>query len=122
MAQLALLATVPVLLGVAAAGYLGAIRGARALWTALAFTLVLAVLVWGWWGSGLSPFVQRFVAPIAVYLPPLTLAGVALSLLERPRWTVKTVSLVAIGAAASNIFLAQFFFVLGCAGGLWVCP
>jgi hypothetical protein len=121
MVRLALFATLPVILGVTAAGYVGNRRGAAALWTVLAVTIALAVIIWGLQAAS-APFTQRFIAPIAVYLPPLVLAGVALSALGRARWTLKTVSLVAIGAAASNVLLAQFFFVLGCVGSLWECP
>ena len=121
MVQLALFATVPVLLGVAAAGYLGARRGAFVLWTTIAASIAMGALAWGLETTS-APFAQRFLAPIAVYLPPLTLAGIVLMLLGRPRWTAKTVGLVAIGAAASNIVLAQYFFVMGCAGRLWECP
>ena len=121
MLEIALFATVPVVLGVAAAGYFGARRGTTALWITLGATIAVAAVAWGL-QTGSAPFVQRFIAPTAVYLPPLLLAGAVLSFLGRPSWTAKTVSLVAIGAAAANIFLAQFFFVLGCAGGLWDCP
>ena len=117
MIQLALFATVPVLLGVVAAGY----RGALVLSMTLAASIAIAALAWGLETTS-APFAQRFLAPIAVYLPPLTLAGIALMLVGRARWTATTVGLVAIGAASSNILLAQYFFVAGCAAGLWECP
>jgi hypothetical protein len=121
MIGLALQATLPIFLGVLLAGWLGRRRGAPALWAGLSATALIAVGVWGMPMSD-APLVQRYGAPLAVYVPPLLLAGVALSLLGRPRWTVAAVSLLAGAVAASNILLGQFFFVLGCAGNLWECP
>jgi hypothetical protein len=122
MIGLVLFATIPVILGVVVAGYLGATRGSLVLWVTLAGVAVLAAVLWGLQAPPSAPFVQRFVAPISVYLPPLLLAGAILSALGRPRWTTKTLTLLALGAGLANVFLAQFFFVLGCAAELWVCP
>jgi hypothetical protein len=121
MIRLALQATLPVLIGVLLAGWLGQSRGTGALWAGLAMTALVAVALWGV-PMSTAPFLQRYGAPLAVYVPPLLLAGVALCLLGKASWTVPTVSLLALVAAASNIFLAQFFFVLGCAGNMWECP
>jgi hypothetical protein len=121
MIGLALQATVPVFLGVLLAGWLGRRGGAVALWAGLSATALLAVVLWRMPMSD-ALLVQRYGAPLAVYVPPLLLAGVALSLLGRPRWTVPAVALLAVAVAVSNILLGQLFFVLGCAGNLWECP
>jgi hypothetical protein len=121
MIRFALLATLPVLLGVLVAGWLGRKRGAIALWACLGATAIICVGVWGAPMSD-APLLQRYGVPFAVYVPPLLLAGGVLSMLGRPRWTVASVALLAMVVAASNIWLGQYFFVLGCTGNLWECP
>jgi len=64
---------------------------------------------------------QRFGAPLAVYLPPLLLAGAAFTGLGRPRWTPKTVRYLALGTAFANLLLAQLLFRIGCSANLWAC-
>jgi len=103
-----MLATLPVLLIVATAGVLGARHGSSTLWGALAVGTSVVVIVWSFKNSD-EPFMSRFLAPVAFYLPSLLLAGFVLSILGNLAWTPLTVSLVAFGAAVSNVFFAPFF-------------
>ncbi len=116
--KLAMLATLPVLLIVATAGFLGARHGSSTLWGALAVGTSVVVIVWSFKNSD-EPFMSRFLAPIAFYLPSLLLAGFVLSILGNLAWTPLTVSLVAFGAAVSNVFFAPFFFTMGAALDMW---
>jgi len=121
MTVLVLMVTFPVLVGVLVAGWLGRNRSAGALWMALGATFLAAVTPW----VALSPpdasLAQRFGAPLAVYLPPLLLAGAAFTGLGRPRWTPKTVRYLALGTAFANLLLAQLLFRIGCSANLWAC-
>ena len=116
--KLAMFATLPVVLIVATAGFLGARRGSSTLWGALAVGISVAVIVWSFKNSH-EPFMSRFLAPIAFYLPPLLLAGFVLSILGNLAWTPLTISLVAVVAAVSNVFFAPFFFTMGAALDMW---
>ncbi len=116
--KLAMLATLPVLLIVATAGFLGARHGSSTLWGALAVGTSVVVIVWSFKNSD-EPFMSRFLAPVAFYLPSLLLAGFVLSILGNLAWTPLTVSLVAFGAAVSNVFFAPFFFTMGAALDMW---
>ena len=116
--KLAMFATLPVVLIVATAGFLGARHGSSTLWGALAVGISVAVMVWSFKNSH-EPFMSRFLAPIAFYLPPLLLAGFVLSILGNLAWTPLTISLVALVAAVSNVFFAPFFFTMGAALDMW---
>ena len=120
MFTLALWVTVPVFLGIVAAGFFGIRSGSGVLWTVLAISCLAAAIAWGINEDG-GPFVQRFIAPLVFYVPPMALAGTALALLGRPKWNTRTVLPIALLAAVANIFLAQWSFVMGCAAGLWEC-
>ncbi len=118
MVRLALYATLPVLLTVSAAGLIAASRGAWALWSALAAGLVVIIVVWALQPDSGS-FVHRFVAPVFLYLPPLALAGLILRGLGPSGQAIGIVTLVALGAAVLNLFLAPVFLTIGAVSGLW---
>jgi hypothetical protein len=123
MVLLALLVTAPVFLGVAAAGWVGIRADLAGVWIALFIALICSVLVWGGLGwSGSAPFTQRYLAPLSIYIPPLALAGIGLTILGRPRWRVRPILVLALALAIANLFLAQFFFASGCSLQLWDCP
>jgi hypothetical protein len=122
MAVLVLMITFPVLVGVLVAGWLGRHRSTGALWLALGATCLAAVTPWAALASPGASMMQRFGAPIAVYLPALLLAGAGFTALGRARWTPKTVRYLAFGTAFVNLILSQYTFVLGCSADLWVCP
>jgi len=119
--RLLLLATIPVLLGVGIGGYAWLRSGSRGLWMGLASVGLAAVLLWAL-RSTEGSFAERFIAPVAVYFPALLLGGAVLALSGRRRWTTFRVGFLAIGMAVLNVWLAQFFFIVGCAADWWVCP
>lgn len=121
MLGVALRATIPVFVGVVLASMFGSARGVHALWATVVVVTALASAVWGLETTG-APFAQRFLAPLAVYAPPLLLGGMLLAILGRTRWRMPYVLPIAIGLALANLFLAQYFFVAGCAAGFWECP
>src|SRR2546427_4026514 len=84
--RLGLVITVPVLLVVAAAGFLASHYGPFALWTGLATGLVLAIGAYGF-SLRSRPFMSRFVLAVVFYLPPLLLAGLYLSTWGQREWT-----------------------------------
>jgi hypothetical protein len=122
MTLLVLMVTFPVLVGVLVAGWLGRNRSTAALWLALGTTCLAAVTPWVALAPPDASMAQRFGAPLAVYLPPLLLAGAAFMALGRPRWTTKTVRYLALGTAFMNVILSQLLFVAGCSAKLWGCP
>jgi hypothetical protein len=121
MTLLVLMVTFPVLVGVLVAGWLGRNRSTGALWMALGATFLAAVTPWIAMAPPGATTAQRFGAPLAVYLPPLLLAGAAFTGLGRPRWTAKTVRYLALGTAFVNLLLAQLLFMIGCSARLWAC-
>ncbi len=119
---LALQVTIPIVLGIALAAWVGRRAGQRGIWVALGVVLFCAVVMWGvGWGRP-EHFVQRFVAPVSIYAPPLVLGGITLALLGPSRVKVLPVAITALGWGVANLGLAQFFFVLGCALQVWICP
>jgi NhaP-type Na+/H+ or K+/H+ antiporter len=122
MIVLMVMITFPVLVGVLVAGWLGRNRGTAALWLALGTTCLAAVTPWIALAPADATLVQRFGAPLVVYLPPLLLAGGAFTGLGRARWTRRTVRYLALATAFLNVALSQFLLVLGCSSALWKCP
>ena len=118
---LILMVTFPVLVGVMVAGWLGRNRSEGALWMALGATFLAAITPWIALAPPDASMAQRFGAPIAVYLPPLLLAGAAFTGLGRARWTARTVRFLAFGTAFVNVLLAQILFMIGCSAKLWAC-
>jgi len=118
---LILMVTFPVLVGVMVAGWLGRNRSEGALWMALGATFLAAITPWIALAPPDASMAQRFGAPIAVYLPPLLLAGAAFTGLGRARWTARTVRFLAFGTAFVNVLLAQVLFMIGCSAKLWAC-
>ena len=118
---LALAVTLPVFVGVLAAAYFGATKGLAVFWACLALFALGGVLWWGLQTSDAS-FAQRFVAPLAVYVPPFGVAGAILHARGRSQWSRRFVVPVAAFVSVANLFLAQVFFAAGCAAELWVCP
>ena len=121
MLSLLLLATVPVLLGVGAGGYAWLRFGSTGLWVGLASAGLAAVLFWALRSAG-GTFAEQVLAPIAVYFPALLLGGAVLVLRGRHRWTAPGIGFLAVGMALLNVWLAQVFFIAGCAADWWVCP
>ncbi len=122
MLRLALAATIPVALGLFLGGLAATRRGWPWMWTVLGLAAVCGVAYWGHGWEPDSDPVQRFGAPLAIYLPPLSLGGLTLLGFGRSGLSIPRLLAIALGWAAANLFMAQFFFVLGCSGGLWECP
>ena len=120
--DLALTETIPVLLGVLVAGYLARWKGIPALWLGLAAALANGILIWALPFGGQEKVAQRLLAPLAVYAPPLLLAGVVLSITLRRRLSHRSIIAIAILVACANLVMAQFFFATGCAIEIWDCP
>ena len=114
--KLGLFATVPVLLIVAVAGMLRMRKGASAMWAALALGLLAIIMVWAIVERS-EPLLMRFVAPIALFAPPLLFGGLVLASMKPG--TLLASALVALVAAGSNVVLAPWFFTLGAALGAW---
>jgi hypothetical protein len=121
MIGLVLLATVPVILGIVIAGFAQLRYGTAGLWIALGLAGLAGVLLWGA-QTAHAPLAQRFGAPVAVYFPALLLAGAVLTLTRRRQWTPLGIGFLALGIAVLNVWLAQSFFVAGCAAAFWECP
>jgi len=120
--SLALLVTLPVLLGISVAGLLGARVGWPGLWLVVIAATCIAVLVWGLQAPTGTPAMQRFGAAFAVYAPAFLLGTLIFTAMGLSTLTLGRVTLVAVVVAGANIFLAQIFFTMGCAANLWECP
>ncbi len=118
MLKLVLYATLPVLVTAVVAGLVAPGRGPAVLWGSLGGGLVVTIIVWALQPGGGS-IIDRVVAPIFVYLPPLVLAGLVLHRFGSSGLSSSAVLLVALAAAGSNILLAPVFLTVGALAGLW---
>src|SRR5262245_32226597 len=122
MLRLILVATLPVMVGTLISGVLGARLGTWALWAGILAAICLAVLGLGLQEPSATSAIGRWGTPLAVFAPAFILAGCVLSLQGLSTLTLGRISSIAVIIGLANLFLAQFFFVLGCTGDLWECP